>query len=128
MKNLITSILLLLAISLQAQTISIDGTPMLVSSDVSFPFWLQSGASINPEPPVASISVLEHFKEYAKEIKERFVGKNYFVVEVACNDGILLKPLTELDVNAIGVDPAKNIVEVAKNRNLTVINDFFVLN
>jgi len=74
---------------------------------------------------VASISVLEHFKEYAKEIKERFVGKNYFVVEVACNDGILLKPLTELDVNAIGVDPAKNIVEVAKNRNLTVINDFF---
>ena len=59
MKNILTSILLLLAVSLQAQTISIDGTPMLVSSDVSFPFWLQSGASINPEPPVASISVLE---------------------------------------------------------------------
>jgi hypothetical protein len=59
MKNLITSMLLLLTVSLQAQTVTVDGTPMLVSSDTSFPFWLQSGASINPEPPVASISVLE---------------------------------------------------------------------
>jgi len=59
MKNILTSLVLLLAVSLQAQTITVDGTPMLVSSDTSFPFWLQSGASINPEPPVASISVLE---------------------------------------------------------------------
>ncbi len=59
MKNILTSLVLLLAVSLQAQTITVDGTPMLVSSDTSFPFWLQSGASINPEPPVSSISILE---------------------------------------------------------------------
>ena len=42
-----------------AQTITVNGTPMLVSDDISFPFWLESGASISPEVPVSSISVLE---------------------------------------------------------------------
>jgi hypothetical protein len=59
MKNILTSLVLLLAVNLQAQTITVDGTPMLVSSDTSFPFWLQSGSSISPEPPVSSISILE---------------------------------------------------------------------
>ena len=59
MKNILTSLVLLLAVNLQAQTITVDGTPMLVSSDTSFPFWLQSGSSISPETPVSSISILE---------------------------------------------------------------------
>ena len=42
-----------------AQTIKVNGTPMLVSDDISFPFWLESGSSISPEVPVSSISVLE---------------------------------------------------------------------
>jgi len=42
-----------------AQTITVNGTPMLVSDDISFPFWLESGSSISPEIPVSSISVLE---------------------------------------------------------------------
>ena len=42
-----------------AQTITVNGTPMLVSDDISFPFWLESGSSISPEVPVSSISVLE---------------------------------------------------------------------
>ena len=59
MKKILTSLVLLLAVSLQAQTITVDGIPVLVSSDTSFPFWLQSGSSISPEPPVSTISILE---------------------------------------------------------------------
>jgi len=52
-------IVLLIGATTMAQTITLNGTPMLVSDDISFPFWLESGSSISPEFPVSSISVLE---------------------------------------------------------------------
>ena len=42
-----------------AQTITVNGTPMLVSDDISFPFWLESGSSIDIGENVISISVIE---------------------------------------------------------------------
>ena len=32
-----------------------------------------------------------YFKPYAKDLKKRFLKKNDFVVEIGCNDGIMLK-------------------------------------
>jgi hypothetical protein len=60
MKNLITSMLLLLSISLQAQTITVDGSTLLVSQNNSFPLWLASGSSVSPNPPVSLLSVVEY--------------------------------------------------------------------
>lgn len=76
---------------------------------------------------VAAKSVLRHFTQYAEEIKNRFMPNGGFVVEVACNDGILLKPLTDLGLNALGVDPATNVVKIAMERGLNVIDDYFGL-
>jgi len=59
MKKVIYIIVLLIGATTIAQTITVNGTPMLVSDDISFPFWLESGSSISPEVPVSSISVLE---------------------------------------------------------------------
>ena len=59
MKKVIHIIALLIGVTTMAQTITVNGTPMLVSDDISFPFWLESGSSISPEVPVSSISVLE---------------------------------------------------------------------
>ena len=59
MKKVIYIIALLIGATTMAQTITVNGTPMLVSDDISFPFWLESGSSISPEVPVFSISVLE---------------------------------------------------------------------
>ena len=74
---------------------------------------------------VASKSVLEHFDSYANEINNLLTLKSNLVVEIACNDGILLKPLSDHKINCLGVDPASNIVSVAKEKGLNVINDFF---
>jgi len=74
---------------------------------------------------VAAKSVLNHFEQYAKEIKDRFVPNGGIVFEVACNDGILLKPLQDLEVHSIGIDPAVNVVKIARDRGLEVINDYF---
>jgi hypothetical protein len=59
MKKVIYIIALLIGATTMAQTITVNGTHMLVSDDISFPFWLESGSSISPEVPVSSISVLE---------------------------------------------------------------------
>ena len=74
---------------------------------------------------VASNSVLEHFEMYASEIDNLLTKKSDLVLEIACNDGILLKPIKEKGINCLGVDPASNIVSVAKEKGLNVINDFF---
>ena len=74
---------------------------------------------------VASISVLNHFDSYATEISNMLTEKSKLVLEIACNDGILLKPIMEHGINCLGVDPASNIVDVAKQKGLNVINDFF---
>ena len=66
-----------------------------------------------------------YFIEYAKTMKERFLNKNSLVVEFGSNDGILLKPFNNLGIKAIGVEPAQNIVQLARQKGCEVINDFF---
>src|SRR3989338_3606352 len=48
-----------------------------------------------------------------------------FVVDVGSNDGILLKPLKELGVKALGVEPSINVSKVANDAGLTTLTSFF---
>jgi len=72
-------------------------------------------------------SLVEHFKAFAMETHERFLRhvEKPSVFELGCNDGPLLKPLAELGVRAVGVDPATNVVQSIQSKDITVINDFF---
>jgi len=77
----------------------------------------------------SSIKTLrDHFASYAVEVTSRFLDKpeESMVIEFGCNDGILLKPLADQNIQTvIGVDPAKNIVETINDPRINVINDFF---
>jgi len=69
-----------------------------------------------------------HFEDYASYVVERFieVPNNSTVVEFGCNDGVLLNPLSKKNIkNLIGVDPATNIVNQIKIKNVNIINNFF---
>lgn len=67
-----------------------------------------------------------HFKAYAQELfKSHYLKPSDLVVEVGCNDGVFLKPLCDLGADAIGVDPARNIVKIAKEKGFTVLNSYF---
>lgn len=72
-------------------------------------------------------SLREHFNDYATETTTRFLNPDTaMVVEMGCNDGILLKPFANQGIKkVIGVDPAKNILEAVKDDRITLINDFF---
>jgi methylation protein EvaC len=70
----------------------------------------------------------EHFADYATEVVARFLdypGRST-VVEIGCNDGVLLRPLADQGIGTvIGVDPATNILNAIDDPRVTLINDFF---
>ncbi len=69
----------------------------------------------------------EHFVDYAMEACSRFLNpEQATVVEIGCNDGILLKPLADQNVKTlIGVDPAANVIDTIQDARIHTINDFF---
>lgn len=72
-------------------------------------------------------SLREHFFDYAGEVVSRFlIPERSTVVEIGCNDGILLKPLADHGVRKpIGVDPATNVIKTIADERITIINSFF---
>lgn len=67
--------------------------------------------------------LVKHFEDYARWLKGEFAPKS--LVEIGCNDGILLGPLQTLGINAIGVDVSDNITELARERGFDVETGFF---
>jgi len=64
----------------------------------------------------------KHFEKYASDIAHRGYE---FVLDIGSNDGILLSPLKKLGVKSIGVDPSKNVAEIANKKGLETIVGFF---
>lgn len=70
-------------------------------------------SSVNP-------GLVRHFETWAKKFK-----KAKFVVDIGSNDGIFLKPLQELGVKALGVDPSINVSKIANDAGLPTLTAFF---
>ncbi len=64
--------------------------------------------------------LVRHFEKLAKKL-----ASAQFVVDIGSNDGILLKPLKQLGVKAIGVEPSINVSKIANDQGLTTICSFF---
>ncbi|MDZ4299978.1 MAG: class I SAM-dependent methyltransferase [Candidatus Sungbacteria bacterium] len=70
----------------------------------------------------------EHFRTYARQVADDFLPpRGGLLVELGSNDGILLKEAQEFDrdIRVLGVDPAENIAQVANERGIETIPDFF---
>lgn len=73
-----------------------------------------------------SPQLLSHFDKYAEEVYSRFpVLSQKLVLEIASNDGILLKAFKKRGAKVLGIDPAKNIAKVANKDGINTIPDFF---
>ena len=73
-----------------------------------------------------SSSWLAHAKNYADEMTDRFgYNQDSLVVEIASNDGYLLKNFKEKKIPVLGVEPTANTASLAKNMGIESIVDFF---
>ena len=74
---------------------------------------------------LSSVGLTGHFEKVAKDLDIKYGLKGKKVLEFGCNDGVLLKPLTDLGADALGVDPSINVSQIAKDKGLNVITDYF---
>ena len=73
-----------------------------------------------------SDAMLRHAKAAVqKHIAEKKLGKESFVIEIASNDGYLLKNFVDAGVPCLGFEPAANIAEVAQNNGVETHCEFF---
>lgn len=72
-----------------------------------------------------SDSYVEHQRQYAqKMVAQLELGPESLVTEVASNDGYLLQHFVAAGVPVLGVEPATNIVEVARAKGIRTENCF----
>ena len=101
---------------------------LLVCNDCKL---VQTDSVINPKllfedyRYLSSIGLSKHFSDVANTLDKRYGVKGKNILEIGCNDGVLLKPLQKLGAIVEGVDPAKNVVKLATDNGLKVYNDYF---
>lgn len=95
---------------------------------------VQLGATVPPEVLFSeyayfssySRSWLEHCERFAEMARKRYpLGPDSKVVEVASNDGHLLRFFTAAGVPVLGIEPAANVAEVARKNGIPTEVAFF---
>lgn len=73
-----------------------------------------------------SSSMTAHFAEYARGVVEELaLGPADLVVEVASNDGTLLRKFQAHGVRVLGVEPARNLAAEARAAGVETVEPFF---
>ena len=73
-----------------------------------------------------SLGWLAHAKRYAEQMTQQ-LGLNIdsFVIEVASNDGYLLKNFVEAGIPCLGIEPTASTAEAAEQLGIPVLREFF---
>ncbi|HTU77296.1 MAG TPA: class I SAM-dependent methyltransferase [Solirubrobacteraceae bacterium] len=73
-----------------------------------------------------SASWLEHCRRYTEQMTRTLkLGERSRVVEIASNDGYLLQYFQERRIPVLGVEPAANVAQVALQKGIPTVADFF---
>ena len=73
-----------------------------------------------------SSSFLFHAQQFCEGLlRSGMVSDGDLVMEIACNDGYLLKNFVGKNVKILGIEPSTNVSQKAKIQGIPVINDFF---
>lgn len=130
-------------LDLGEQPLANELLPRADTPDAVFPLYLrvcagcglgQLGEFVTPErifgdyPYLSSVSTswVAHGRRYAKAMYEELdLADGGLVVEVASNDGCLLREFRDLGVAVLGVEPAENVAQIARASGVPTVNAFF---
>ena len=69
---------------------------------------------------------LAHAARYAEEITQKLaLDKNSFVVEIAANDGYLLKNFVAAGIPCLGIEPTNSTAAAAEQLGVPILREFF---
>ena len=73
-----------------------------------------------------STAWLEHAKQYVDMVTERLgLSQDDFVVELASNDGYLLRNFVRKGIPCLGIEPAVNVAKAAEEHGVASLTEFF---
>lgn len=73
-------------------------------------------------------SFRDHFESASKKYIEDFnLNESSFVIDVGSNDGIALLPFKNKGIKTLGIEPAKNVADIAIKNGIDTINDYFTV-
>ena len=73
-----------------------------------------------------STSWVEHCRQNVDALVRRFgITPNHLAIELASNDGYLLRNFVERGIPCLGIEPAANIARTAQQRGIPTLNKFF---
>ncbi len=73
-----------------------------------------------------SKSWLKHARDYSENIIERLsLDRSSFVIEIASNDGYLLKNFVEIGIPCLGIEPTIGTAKASQQLGVDVVTEFF---
>jgi methylation protein EvaC len=68
----------------------------------------------------------KHFEATAHHFLEtELTGPGDFIVELGCNDGVMLKVLADVGIRHLGVEPSQSVAQIARDYGVQVSTEFF---
>ena len=73
-----------------------------------------------------STTFLQHASSYVEQrVQEGMFAPRDWVLEIASNDGYLLKNFLKHNIEVLGVEPAENVAEMSRKLGINTISEFF---
>ena len=73
-----------------------------------------------------STTFLKHASSFVEQkVQERMFASGEWVLEIASNDGYLLKNFLAHNIKVLGVEPANNVAELSRKLGIETISEFF---
>ena len=69
--------------------------------------------------------MISHFEDYSNWITNNYPSNNKKLIEIGSNDGTFLSNFKKKNFEIIGFEPSSNVSEIAKNKGLNSVNEFF---
>jgi methylation protein EvaC len=70
--------------------------------------------------------MVRHFKAFASHVIADYLTNNDpFVVEMGSNDGIMLQNFSSAGIRHVGIEPSKNVAQVAIDKGISTLTEFF---